>query len=231
MQQAIAQKVKKVVMTGSATSVVGQHPVKDPGFVYRDAYDWVDAKAINRPNEKAKILSEKVAWTAIRKQEETTLTTLLPYFMVGPPLYKDLLRTNSSCQAIGAVLNNLQYGFPEIQLPIVDVRDVAAGHIQAMLLDSLRSMNGRYLVASESLWFSEILKTLKSEPSFKVKTRILGPLTLAVGKLINPEIANIMPFVHTPIQLEAAPFERDFAINRRDVRISLLEMAQQIVKL
>ena len=207
--------------------------MKDEGFIYRDAYDWVDAKTINRPNEKGKILAEKVAWTAIKRQEEpvTTLTTLLPYFMVGPPLYQDLLTTNSSCQAIGAVLNNLQYGFPEIQLPTSDVRDVAAAHIQAMLLDTVRGMNGRYLVATESLWFSEILKTLKTHPDFKVKTRILGPLTLMAGKLINPEIANIMPFVNTPVQLDASPFERDFAINKRDVRASLLEMAQQILKL
>ncbi len=54
-------------MTGSATSVVGQFPVKDKDFVYSDAYGWVDTKAINRPNEKSKILAEKVAWNTIKR--------------------------------------------------------------------------------------------------------------------------------------------------------------------
>jgi nucleoside-diphosphate-sugar epimerase len=58
----VKNKVKKVIFTGSATSVIGHFPVKDEGFVYNDAYTWVDAKSINKPNEKAKILAEKVCW-------------------------------------------------------------------------------------------------------------------------------------------------------------------------
>lgn len=67
MDECIKQKVKKVVFTGSASSVIGQFPVKEEGFVYNDAYTWVDSKAINKPNEKAKILAEKVCWNAIKK--------------------------------------------------------------------------------------------------------------------------------------------------------------------
>jgi hypothetical protein len=48
-------------------------------------------------------------------------------------------------------------------LPISDVRDVAEAHVKAITLDSLKHANGRYLVSSESLWFSEILKILKED--------------------------------------------------------------------
>ena len=95
-------------------------------------------------------------------------------------------------------MNNTQYGFPEIQLPISDVRDVAFAHLQAILLDSVKSMNGRYLISNESLWFSEILKTLKDEEKqlgVKVKTKILGNFTLMVGRLVNPEISHIIPYI------------------------------------
>lgn len=111
--------------------------MKDKDFIYKDPYLWVDSKAINKPNEKAKILAEKVCWTIIKRQDstvpenqpKTSLMSFLPYFMVGPPLYKDLINTNSSCQAINSVLTNAQYGFPEIQLPTCDVRDVAKAHV------------------------------------------------------------------------------------------------------
>ena len=67
VETAVTNKVKKIVFTGSASSVVGQFPVTDDGFVYQDPYNWVDAKTITKPNEKAKILAEKVCWNAIKK--------------------------------------------------------------------------------------------------------------------------------------------------------------------
>jgi len=53
-----------------------------------------------KPNEKAKLFCERVCWNAYRKQSDPKLTgliTLLPYFMVGPPLYKSTIESNSSC--------------------------------------------------------------------------------------------------------------------------------------
>lgn len=67
VEASVTSRVQKIVFTGSASSVVGQFPVNEPGFVYSDPYNWVDAKAINKPNEKAKILAEKVCWNAIKK--------------------------------------------------------------------------------------------------------------------------------------------------------------------
>jgi hypothetical protein len=52
---------------GAATSVIGHFPVKDKDFIYSDNSMWVDTKAITKANEKAKILSEKVCWNAIKK--------------------------------------------------------------------------------------------------------------------------------------------------------------------
>ena len=109
------------------------------------------------------------------------------------------------------------------------MRDVAYAHLQAILLDNLKGVNGRFLVSSESLWFSEIIKALKDEEKnlgVKIKTRILGNLILTIGKMINPEIKHIMPFINTPLQLDGLPFSREFAINQREARISIQEMAQ-----
>jgi hypothetical protein len=72
-------------------------------------------------------------------------------------------------------------------------------------LDSLRDVNARFLVASESLWFSEIIKALKDDEKnlgLKIKTKLLGNLILTIGKIINPEIKHIMPFINTPLQLD-----------------------------
>lgn len=60
-RSACHQKVRKVVMTGAATSVVGDSPLGDG--VYRDSNDW--AKDVNRPNERAKFLAERACWDEI----------------------------------------------------------------------------------------------------------------------------------------------------------------------
>lgn len=130
VEAAIRYKVKKVVMIGAASSVIGQHPVTEENFVYSDPMVWVDPKTISKPNERAKLLSEKHAWNAIKKQNpqdtiKTNLVTLLPYFIIGKPLYPSIIETNSSCQAINAILDKSQYGFPEVMLPMVDVQDIA----------------------------------------------------------------------------------------------------------
>ena len=68
--------------------------------------------------------------------------------MTGPPLYKSIISSNSSCQAISSILNNNQYGFPEVNLPIVDVRDVVQAHLSIIRYDPLKNMSGRFLVSS-----------------------------------------------------------------------------------
>ena len=105
---ACRSQVRKVVMTGAATSVIGDKP-KTEG-AYEDSNEWANASDVTRPNERAKILAERACWDEVLQYQAengdsaTRLTTLLPYFMCGPPLYKESY--NSSCQAIQAIITN-----------------------------------------------------------------------------------------------------------------------------
>ena len=55
--------VRKVVMTGAATSVIGKQPKEDGA--YEDSNEWADENAETRPNERAKLLAEKSCWNEI----------------------------------------------------------------------------------------------------------------------------------------------------------------------
>ena len=66
MQKSIeTKKTKKIVMTGSASSIVGQVPKSDEG--YDDALEWADFDKITKPNERAKIVAERQSWAKISK--------------------------------------------------------------------------------------------------------------------------------------------------------------------
>jgi hypothetical protein len=63
--------------------------------------DFDQNKNIQKPNEKAKLVAERVLWENVsryqnKKNGEMKLCTILPYFIVGPPLYKDVIQTNPS---------------------------------------------------------------------------------------------------------------------------------------
>ena len=101
-KSACAHHVRKVVMTGAATSVIGDHPRSEG--TYHDSNEWASLKSVSRPNERAKLMAEKacwdevLAWQGAHGSSATRLTTILPYFLTGPPLYREAF--NSSCQAI-----------------------------------------------------------------------------------------------------------------------------------
>lgn len=91
--------VRKVVMTGAATSIIGKQPKSDG--LYDNSNDWSNEKEETRPNEKAKLLAERACWDeilsnqALQGDSSTRMASILPYFICGPPLYKEAY--NSSC--------------------------------------------------------------------------------------------------------------------------------------
>ena len=89
------------MVSGAATSVIGQVPKVESDGIYDDSNIW-PALEPTRPNEKAKYLAEKACWDEVLSYEtdgvKTKMSTILPYFISGPPLFKD--QTNSSLQAI-----------------------------------------------------------------------------------------------------------------------------------
>jgi nucleoside-diphosphate-sugar epimerase len=177
-------------MTGAASSVIGVSNFNIDG-VYHDANKWAQSKFDGRPNELAKFQAEKAAWNEVvgfKTESPTQMSTLLPYFVTGPPLYKEAF--NSSCRAISDIINSTQYGFPQVQLPIIDVRDLARLHV-LMITHPSFSKHGRYLVSQESKWFGQIIELLKERrleygQTKRITTRTLGPATMWFFGLVFP---------------------------------------------
>ena len=67
MNKAAESRVKKVSLTGSASSVVGLKPNTLEDYIYTEPYSWADKDSITKPNEKAKYLSEIACWNTIKK--------------------------------------------------------------------------------------------------------------------------------------------------------------------
>jgi hypothetical protein len=82
-------------------------------------------------------------------------------------------------------------------MPIVDVRDVATAHLNAVLVPE--AANKRFMLVSESVWFKELGVYLdevygtKGSKKYKVVKKELPKLLCQIVSFFDKEVAVIMP--------------------------------------
>lgn len=87
-------------------------------------------------------------------------------------------------------------GVPKIQLPIVDIRDVALGHWLALTKDI---PNGsRISLYQESSWLENVISIINEEfkpYGYKINTKIVGYCPLKIASYFNSEAKFMLPFI------------------------------------
>lgn len=148
-------KIKRVVITSSATAIYFSKELKDK---YTDE-DWSDPSIVD-PLSKSKIFSEKIAWTFVKnlkKDEKFELVSINPGFIIGPSIKQTNFLT-------GDLIKNFMVGsmsIPHIQYPVVDVRDAAEAHLKAVEIEEAKGK--RFILISEILWLVEIGEILNKK--------------------------------------------------------------------
>lgn len=151
--------VKRVVLTSSIAALYNDacdvcasvnHTVQEADVnpntnIHHNAYAY------------SKTVAEQAAWAAQKQQDRWELITIHPGAIFGPSISK---RTDAT--SIGMMIQFLngsfRSGVPKLWLGVVDVRDVAAAHVQAALRPTA---SGRYIIVAQSLTLFEISKLLR----------------------------------------------------------------------
>jgi nucleoside-diphosphate-sugar epimerase len=133
---------RRVVLT-SSFAAVGYSPKADRDFTEAD---WTDPDTPGLPPyPRSKAIAERAAWDFMETEGgDTELVVVNPTFIAGPSLLSGLRSTLSFFKAISegtmAVLPRQRFG-------IVDVRDVAEGHMAAMATTA--AAGKRYLLLAD----------------------------------------------------------------------------------
>ena len=149
-------------------------PLQGPGM---DAYG------------RSKVLAERAAWDFTRTEPGAPeLVTLLPVAVLGPVLGDVVSATNHLLQQM---LNGGMPGFPDVAIPIVDVRDVAAAHLAA--IDAPEAGGQRILLAAQESAtpmreIGALLKSQFGERAGKVPTRQIPSLLLRAAAPFRPDL-------------------------------------------
>lgn len=173
-------KVKRVVITSSLSAVV----MKNPENVREryDETDWSDLDACGA-YDKSKTLAEKAAWDfvhSLKEEERFEFVSINPVFILGPAL----VPTDSSPTAVKMLLQGKIPFVPKVMLVVVDVREVALAHLNAILVDEAK--NQRFLLGNTSMWIRDVANTLKAiYPEYKISSKEISYCPIKFASFFN----------------------------------------------
>lgn len=183
--------VKRVVLTSAFHAVSWGHPHDGHIFTERD-WTILDGPGVDAYG-KSKTLAERAAWDFIAKEGGSLeLVTTLPVAVMGPVMGREISGSNHIVQAM---LTGKIPGFPDLYIPIVDVRDVARAHLVAMT--SPEAAGQRLLLSNGApLAMKEIGATIRAElgsAASRVPTRSIPSFVIRLGALFKPQFKAIAP--------------------------------------
>jgi dihydroflavonol-4-reductase len=158
LKAAKSEGVKRVVLTSSFAAV--GYSIPPNGHIYTEA-DWTDENVPLKPYIKSKTIAEKAAWKYIATEATNLeLTVINPVGIFGPVI------GGISSASLDTIITGIISGTIKESAPftfnIVDVRDVAAIHIKAMLQPEANGQ--RFLATSgKAMSFYDVAEFIKKE--------------------------------------------------------------------
>lgn len=182
--------VPRVVLTSAFHAVGFGHPHTHGEFSEQD-WSVLDSRGVDAYG-KSKVLAERAAWDFVENDGRgIELVTLLPVAVVGPVLGSTVSGANGIVQRI---LGGQMPGYPDMYVPIVDVRDVAAAHVAAA--DAAAAAGQRILVATgePAVSMKEIGAVLRQrfgDAAPGIPTRSIPDVVVRVAARFRPEFRPV----------------------------------------
>ena len=218
--------VERVVLTSSLAAVM--HCDLPAGRHEYDARDWTDpAHPRATAYDRSKTLAERAAWDFVENEApHMRLTTINPGLVLGP-LTDD--RFGSSVSVVERLLTGRDPMLPSLGLPVVDVRDVAEMHLQA--LQRPETSGNRYLASAGTLRLSEMAQLMKeAHPDRRIATRTAPNLLMRLVALWDRDVRAILPSLGFVPQVSASATERDMRIAFTPAADALLATVEDLLR-
>ena len=221
--------VKRVVLTSSGSAALPAGST-DTG-VKADETVWTDPTAKGVDNySQSKTLAEQAAWDFIKREGgNTTLTTVLPVFVEGPVLGKDLI--SPSVELVSRLVSGKLPGIIRLGMSIVDVRDVADLHILAMTAPEAAGQ--RFIGTSDFLWMADMATILRGHlgaKGAKIPTRRLPDILFKVMALFNSEARQLAPRLGKHRELSSAKAIKVLGWQPRSAATTMMDCADSLIK-
>jgi len=218
--------IKRVILTSSNAAIFARD--LPPGATEFDESMWSD---LNHPIGRAayrrsKTLAELAAWDFVKNQApEIALTVINPTLVIGKPLDTEF---GSSMALIDQLVKSTKRMLPDLKLGIVDVRDVAKMHVDAIKIPETRGE--RILSTSETLSFVQIAKIIKANnPNLRVVTRRAPTFMLRFLAFFNKKQRPGLLLVGRPNLISNEKARELFKMNFISAEKTVIETAEFLI--
>jgi len=215
--------VNRVVLTSSVAAIYGTNLPAGKSAFDETVFSDVNHPVGRQTYTKSKTLAEAAAWDYIKNSApEMVLTTINPVLVLGAPLDCNF---GSSVSIIERILSGKDPMLPNLSFSIVDVRDVAKMHVQA--IESKATYGERIIASAGMRSFVEIAKFLKMRlPQSKIKTTQAPDFIIKVLALFDADIKSVLPLLgdRTPVSSDKA--RKLLGIEFRSPEDSILDTAE-----
>jgi nucleoside-diphosphate-sugar epimerase len=179
--------VTRVVLTSTIGAIFGDYAdvlnMRDQTL--SEEYFNTSSTVDYNPYHYAKVMAEQEAWNIARAQTRWSLVSINPGLVLGPSLTP--ASESGSLFLLDEMLRGkFAFGMPDMSVAVVDVRDVAAAHIEAA---TRPEASGRYILAQEQmvsfLDMAGMLREVHRRPYLLPRRPIPAWLIKVVGPLFG----------------------------------------------
>ena len=186
-----AADVRRVVLTSSMAAIVNGH---SHGKSYRySEKDWTNLGTPIPPYPKSKTIAERAAWdfmAGLGPDSALELAVINPGMVYGPILEADY---GTSGEVVRKIMRRDLPGLPKLGWASVDVRDVAAAHVKAMVAPAAAGQ--RFCCVGEPVWMSDVARILKKNfaaRGYNIPTRVMPNFLVRLVSLIDKSVRLIL---------------------------------------
>ncbi|MEM8707760.1 MAG: aldehyde reductase [Actinomycetota bacterium] len=185
--------VRRIVLTSSVAAVSGGR-----GSGHFGPDDWTDTSADVGAYLLSKTLAEQAAWEMVG-EGETELVTINPAAVLGPSL--GAAADAQSVMLMTDMITGKMPMYPDLTLGVVDVRDVAWLHVEAMTKDGAA---GKRIIAStrEPITMGTMASVLREAGYRKAPKRQAPKPLLRVMSLFDKDVKALLPLLGTRASLD-----------------------------
>lgn len=220
--------VGKVVITSSVSAIA------DGGANGKvvDESVWNERSTASRlPYYYAKTTAEKAAWKFVEEEAPgMKLVAINPEFVLGPSLID---KVNESVNVVVGTAKGEFGGILDLDLAIVDVRDVAEAHVRAM---ESETAEGRYICSSDRLMsHREIVEVVNAEGLRPATRDLTGKTASMLIKLFSYFMSGdtgqfVRNYLGNPIIPTNAKIKRDLGMEFIDPAETVRQTCQDLIK-
>ncbi len=225
LRSAQAAGVTRVVLTSSCAAIYkdSTKPPKQPST----RANWTDPMGPNTTAyEASKTLAERAAWDFVAAHPEMRLTVINPGGVIGPPLDDHY---GTSLSWVERLLAGTDKMYPRLDLPVVDVRDVARMHVRALSTDE--SIGQRFPAVAGSPTMAELASILdQAYPQRKISTREAPDWLVKLMSRFSPGVRVVISNLGRSLVVDGSDATRVFGFSFIPLKGTVLASAEYLVE-